>query len=152
MEFKVGQGAIEIARHHEGFRSNAYLDPVNIPTIGYGLTRYFHREGSPRVKMGDVISREEAEYSLLFTLQTFMNDVARHIRVELTQNQIDAIASFVYNVGVANFVNSTLLRRLNAGDIQGAADQFPRWNKAGGKVFRGLVRRRGDERALFLTR
>lgn len=152
MEFKVGQGAIELARHHEGFRAKAYLDPVNIPTIGYGLTRYFHRDGSPRVRMGDVISQEEAEYSLLFTLQTFVNEVAPSIRVELTQNQVDAISSFVYNVGVTNFLNSTLLRRLNAGDIQGAADQFPRWNKAGGKVYRGLVRRRADERSLFLTR
>lgn len=150
MEFRVSQGAVELARHHEGFRANAYLDPIKIPTIGYGLTRYFHRPGAPRVQMGEVISHDEAMYGLLYTLQMFMNEVAPRIRVPLTQNQIDAIASFVYNVGVTNFLNSTMLRMLNAGDYRGAADQFPRWNRAGGKVFNGLVRRRAEERELFL--
>ena len=150
MGYRVSRGAVELAMHHEGFRANAYLDPIKIPTIGYGLTRYFHRPGAPKVRMGDVISREEAEVALQFTLQSFFDDVSTGIRVGLTQNQVDAIASFVYNVGVANFLSSTLLKKLNAGDIRGAADQFLRWDKAKGIVFPGLVRRRAEERGLFL--
>ena len=151
MGYKVSRGAVELAKHHEGFRANAYLDPVKIPTIGYGLTRYFHRPGAPKVRMGDVITQREAEEALLYTLQMFFDDIAADIRVQLTQNQVDALASFVYNVGVANFLTSTLLKKLNVGDIMGAADQFPRWNRAKGIVFPGLVRRRADERNLFLT-
>ena len=72
------------------------------------------------------------------------------ITVELEQFQVDALASFIYNVGVANFRNSTMLRLINAGDFDGAARQFPRWNKAGGKVLNGLTRRRNDEMMLFM--
>jgi hypothetical protein len=72
------------------------------------------------------------------------------VKVPLTQNQFDALVSLVYNIGQTAFSNSTLLKKLNAKDYQGAADQFLRWNKGGGKVMKGLVRRREAERALFL--
>lgn len=72
--------------------------------------------------------------------------------VPLSQNQFDALVSLVYNIGETAFSNSTLLKKLNAKDYQGAADQFPRWNKGGGQVLKGLVRRRADERDLFLKK
>ena len=62
--YRVSDDAVELAKHHEGFRARAYLDPIGIPTIGYGLTRYFHRPGAPRVKMGDVITEDEASFAL----------------------------------------------------------------------------------------
>ncbi|MCY1305462.1 Lysozyme RrrD [compost metagenome] len=73
------------------------------------------------------------------------------MRVPLSQGQFDALASFVFNLGSGNLQCSTLLRKLNAKDYAGAADEFPRWNKAGGKVLAGLTRRRAAERALFLS-
>ena len=149
-EYQISENGIELAKRHEGFRTKAYLDPVGIPTIGYGLTRYFHREGAPRVRMGDIISREEAAFSLGMVMQDFFDQVARQIRVPLSQNQVDAIACFVYNIGPAAFLKSTLLRVLNAGDYIGAAAQFLRWNKASGRVLPGLTTRRGEESELFL--
>ncbi|MCY1458796.1 Lysozyme RrrD [compost metagenome] len=83
-------------------------------------------------------------------MQRFEPEVERLVQVPLTGNQWDALVSFTYNLGAANLESSTLLRLLNAGDYVGAAGQFPRWNKAGGKVLPGLVRRREAERVLFL--
>ena len=148
--YQVSDDAVELAKHHEGFRARAYLDPIGIPTIGYGLTRYFHRPGAPKVKMGDVITEDEASFALAATMQSFFDQAAAATTVKLEQFQVDALASFIYNVGVANFRNSTMLRLINAGDFDGAARQFPRWNKAGGKVLPGLTRRRNDEMLMFM--
>lgn len=148
--YQVSDDAVELAKHHEGFRARAYLDPIGIPTIGYGLTRYFHRPGNVKVRMGDFITEDEAAYALQYVMQSFIDQVADVITVELDQHQVDALASFIYNIGVTNFRNSTMLRLINAGDFDGAAKQFPRWNKAGGKVLPGLTRRRNDEMMLFM--
>ncbi|MCL8307670.1 lysozyme [Pseudomonas putida] len=126
----------------EGLRLQAYQDAVGVWTIGYGATR--------GVKAGMSISKEQAERMLLNDLQRFEPEVERLVTVPLSQNQWDALVSFTYNLGAANLESSTLLRKLNAGDYVAAADQFPRWNKAGGKVLAGLTRRREAERALFL--
>jgi lysozyme len=84
-------------------------------------------------------------------LQEHLDGVAKNIKVELSQNQIDAIASFVYNVGTGAFNKSTLLKKLNAEDFDSAANEFLRWNKVDGKVVKGLTRRREAEKELFLT-
>ncbi|EDH9820259.1 TPA_asm: lysozyme, partial [Salmonella enterica subsp. enterica serovar Typhimurium] len=81
----------------------------------------------------------------------YENDVSRLVKVKLTQGQFDALVSFAYNLGARTLSSSTLLRKLNSGDYAGAADEFLRWNKAGGKVLNGLTRRREAERALFLS-
>lgn len=87
---------------------------------------------------------------LLNDVQRFEPEIERLVTVPLSQNQWDALVSFTYNLGAANLEWSTLLRKLNAGDYAAAADQFPRWNKGGGKVLVWLVRRRAAERDLFL--
>lgn len=116
-------------------------------TIGYGTTRI---NGHP-VKMGDRISRSAADAIMREQLQEHLDGAAKNIKVELSQNQIDAIASFVYNVGIGAFNKSTLLKKLNAEDFDGAASEFLRWNKVDGKVAKGLTRRREAEKELFLS-
>lgn len=96
------------------------------------------------------ISNEQAERMLLNDVQRFEPEIERLVTAPLNQNQWDALISFAYNLGAANLESSTLRRLLNAGDYAGAAEQFPRWNNAGGKVLPGLVRRRAAERDLFL--
>ncbi|HAK9115445.1 TPA: lysozyme, partial [Salmonella enterica] len=103
------------------------------------------------VKPGMMIDEATAERLLNTGLVGYENDVSRLVKVKLTQGQFDALVSFAYNLGARTLSSSTLLRKLNAGDYAGAADEFLRWNKAGGKVLNGLTRRREAERALFLS-
>lgn len=133
----------ELIKSFEGLELEAYLCPADIWTIGYGHTG--------NVKEGDRITKAEAEALLDKDLQTFRNGVKRLVKVPLNENQFGALVSFAYNLGLGSLQNSTLLKMLNAGDYTGAADQFLRWNKSGGKVLTGLVRRREAERAVFLT-
>jgi lysozyme len=127
----------------EGLRLTAYKDGGGVWTIGYGHTGADVREGL-------TIPLSEAERLLTRDLRVAENHVNGAVQVKLTQNQFDALVSFVYNVGGDAFRKSTLLKKLNAGDYLGAADQFPRWNKDNGKVVDGLTNRRREERALFL--
>jgi len=120
----------------------AYIDPVGIPTIGYG-----HTEG---VTLGMVITFEEAEELLRKDLREFEGKVSSLAQVPLTENQFSALVSFAFNAGAEALRNSTLLRRLNAGRYEEAADQFLRWVMGGGQRLPGLVRRRQAERRLFL--
>ena len=141
---KTSNAGLDLIKRFEGFSAKAYPDPAHgwkVPTIGYGTTA--------GVKMGDTITKERAEELLREDVKRFEDQVLRLVKVPLTQGQFDALTSFVYNLGPGNLSNSTLLRLLNAGDYKGAAAQFDRWNKAGGKVLPGLVRRRAAERALF---
>ena len=137
----TSQKGLDLIKSFEGLRLSAYRCPADIPTIGYGTTA--------GVKMGQTITKERAEELLCEDVKRFETQVLRLVKVPLTQGQFDALTSFVYNLGAGNLSNSTLLRLLNAGDYAGAAAQFERWNKAGGKVLAGLVRRRAAERALF---
>ncbi|WP_312450056.1 lysozyme [Stutzerimonas nitrititolerans] len=125
----------------EGLRLSAYKCPADVWTIGYGTTA--------GVKEGQIITKERAEELLRDDVKRFEDQVLRLVKVPLTQGQLDALVSFTYNLGAANLGNSTLLRLLNAGDYKGAAAQFDRWTKAGGKELPGLVKRRAAERALF---
>ncbi|ARF51111.1 lysozyme [Pantoea stewartii] len=140
---KVSNNGINLIKRFEGLEIEAYRDSVNIPTIGYGHTR--------GVKMGDVITGEQADAFLREDLQVAELTINTNVKVKLTQNQFDALTSFVFNLGSGNFVKSTLLKKLNLGDYAGAADEFGRWVNAGGKQLAGLVKRRAAEREVFLS-
>lgn len=132
----------EIIKEFEGLEFDAYLCPAGVWTIGYG-----HTGG---VKKGDAITEEEADILLSRDVQDAERAINSYVKVAINQNQFDALVSFVYNLGSGNFKSSTLLRKLNQCDYLGAANEFERWNKAGGKVLNGLVRRREVEVNLFI--
>lgn len=133
----ISVAALSSIALHEGFRSKAYLDPVGIPTIGYGETK--------GVKMGDTITQRKALERLKLSANEHGQGMARCIRVPLSQGEYDAYLSFTYNVGVGAFCRSTLNKKLNSGDYQGACKELLRWTKAGGKELPGLVKRRQEE-------
>lgn len=140
---QTSNNGINLIKRFEGLRLEAYRDSVSIPTIGYG-----HTHG---VKMGDVITGAQADAFLREDLQVAELTINTNVKVKLTQGQFDALASFVFNLGLGNFVKSTLLKKLNTGDYAGAADEFGKWVNAGGKKLPGLVKRRAAEREVFLT-
>ncbi|ECO9767134.1 lysozyme [Salmonella enterica] len=147
----TSEKGIRLIKQFEGCRLTAYPDPGTggAPwTIGFGWTHPV--DGKP-VRPGMTIDQATADRLLKTGLVGYENDVLKVARVKLTQGQFDALVSFAYNVGSRALSTSTLLKKLNAGDITGAADEFLRWNKAGGKVLNGLTHRREAERALFLS-
>ena len=144
----IGDRGLDLIRAFEGFRAEPYLDAVGVPTIGYGSTYY---PGGQRVRLTDPpISEPEARRLMQATLAEFEDGISAALQVDVTQSQFDALVCWAFNIGVSAAQNSTLMKKLNSGDYLGAADQFLRWNKAGGHVLRGLTRRREAERALFL--
>ena len=145
---QTSEKGIALIKQFEGCKLTAYQDSVGIWTIGYGWTQPV--EGKP-IRAGMTIKQETAERLLKTGLVSYESDVTRLVKVGLSQGQFDALVSFTYNLGARSLSTSTLLRKLNAGDYAGAADEFLRWNKAGGKVLNGLTRRREAERALFLS-
>lgn len=146
----------EIVKEFEGFSSRAYRCPAGVWTIGYGTTVY---PGGLKVKAGDICTAQQAEAWLAHDLSSVAADVNSLVTVALTQGQFDALVSFAYNTGSdidadnipEGLGDSTLLRKLNAGDTAGAADEFLKWVNGGGKKLPGLVRRRKAERELFLS-
>ncbi|HCT4843929.1 TPA: lysozyme [Enterobacter hormaechei] len=145
---QTSEKGIALIKQFEGCKLTAYQDSVGVWTIGYGWTQPV--EGKP-IRAGMTIKQETAERLLKTGLVSYESDLSRLVKVGLTQGQFDALVSFTYNLGARSLSTSTLLRKLNAGDYTGAADEFLRWNKAGGKVLKGLTRRREAERALFLS-
>jgi lysozyme len=148
---QTSDNGLSLIKKSEGFRGNAYPDPATGGkpyTVGYGTTVY--PSGMP-VKLGDKVTEQQADAYLRNDVKKFEAAVSNAVKVKLTQGQFDALVSFTYNVGPANMASSTLIKKLNAGDVNGAADEFPRWNKAAGKVMAGLTTRRAAERALFLS-
>lgn len=147
---KISEKGLNLIKKYEGFSSRPYMCPANIPTIGYGSTYY---PNGTKVKLSDdSISEEEATQILEYIAQKdFGSAVNKFVIVELTQNQFDALVSFAYNIGRTAFENSTLLKLLNRGEYEAAAEQFEKWNKSGGKVLSGLTKRRFDEQKLFLS-
>ena len=118
-------------------------------TIGYGQTGNYYGK---RVRRGMTTTKALAHAWLRdHSIKTYEDAVTQAVKVPLNQNQFDALVSFAYNVGVGALKQSTTLRKLNAGDYAGAADALTMWTKCNGKVLAGLVRRRKEERALFLT-
>ena len=143
---QVSAAGITLICSFEGLRLNAYDDGGGVWTIGYGTTIY---PNGIKVKRGDTCTREQAKAYMTYDLKKFESAVNTAVVVPINQNQFDALVSLTYNIGIKAFKNSTLLKKLNVGDIRGAAAQFDVWNKGGGKVMQGLVNRRAVERKLF---
>lgn len=142
---KISNDGIELIKISEGFRSRAYLCPAGIPTIGFGSIRY---KGKP-VDMRLNITEEQAEEQLKVDVEKTEAQVRNLVKVDISQKQFDALVSFTYNIGAGAFKNSTLLRKLNNDDYEGAANEFKRWIRGGGRILGGLVTRRKAEEDLF---
>jgi len=142
----ISEKGYALIREFEGFRANAYLDSAGIWTIGFGTIKI---NGKP-VKKGDTCTKEQAEQWLKLDCLWVDACLDKYITIVVTQNQFDALASLVYNIGETAFKSSTLLTKLNTDDYQGAANQFDVWVNAGGKRLQGLVNRRAKEKELFL--
>jgi len=145
---RCNDAGIEIIKKYEGCSLRCYLDPIGIPTIGYGSI--WGLDHSRFVSNHRDITENEAEYLLKRELLTTENAVARMVRTALTENQFSAVCCLVYNVGSGRFRSSTIKMKLNRQDFEGAANEFWKWRRAGGKILRGLVRRREEEKQLFL--
>lgn len=130
-----------LTQQFEGCRLNAYQDSVGVWTIGFG-----HTAG---VLPGMSCTQQQAEEWLKADIHWAENAVNQYVTAALTQGEFDALVDFVFNLGVGNFVHSTLLRLLNSEDYDGAADEFPKWNRAGGKILPGLTARRLAEQEMF---
>ncbi len=138
---KTSDAGLELIKAFEGCEFKAYQDSVGVWTIGWGRTK--------DVRKGDTCTQEQADAWLAEEMPEYEGYINDMVTVPLTQNQYDSLVSWVYNLGPDNLRISTLLAKLNAGDYSGAAAEFPKWNRAGGVVLPGLVRRREAERKLF---
>jgi lysozyme len=138
---KISNIGIDLIKQFEGCETKAYKCPAGVWTIGYG-----HIKG---VQEGDVITETQAHEMLVEELKEYENYILNAVEVDLNQNQFDAMVSWVYNLGPTNLKSSTLLKELNSKNYNAAAQEITKWNKAGGKVLTGLVRRREAEASLF---
>ena len=148
---KLNDKGYELIKRFEGYSSKPYKCPAGISTIGYGNTYY---PNGTKVKITDkAITKEYANEILAHTADEFAEDVLKLVKSKITVNQLNALTSFAYNVGVANLQKSTLLKLViinpNDGNI---AKEFLKWNKAAGKVLNGLTNRRIAESALYFTK
>ena len=137
----ISQEGISLIKKFEGCELEAYKCAAGVWTIGYGHTK--------DVKENEVITKEEAESMLVHELQEYCNDVDIAVKVDLKQNEFDALVSWTYNLGPTNLNSSTMLRVLNEGKHDDVPTQIKRWNKAGGEVLKGLIRRRNAEALMF---
>ena len=138
----ISKEGLSLIKKFEGCELEAYLCPAGVWTIGYGHTK--------DVKEGDKINKEEADYLLqeeMIEYESYINDF---VEVPLNQNQFDALCSWVYNLGPTNLKNSTMLRVLNEEKYADVPQEIKRWNKAGGEVLDGLIKRREAEAKMFL--
>ncbi len=141
---QIGEKGLDLIRKYEGLRLVAYVCPGGKLTIGYGHT-------GPDVKSGQKIDVERANELLIKDVQRFEVAVNELVTVPMTQGMLDALISFSFNLGAGSLKSSTLLKKLNADDLDGAANEFVKWNKAKGNVLAGLTERRKSERELFLA-
>ena len=141
-EFRYSERGLALTKSFEGLRLEAYQDCGGVWTVGYGHT-------GPGVVQGMTVNDAEAEVLLLADLDDAVACVNRKVMVAISQSQFDAMVDFSFNAGRGNFLKSTLLRKVNAGDFAGAAAQFGLWVHAGGEVVPGLVRRRKAEADMF---
>lgn len=137
------ENAIELIKEFEGFRAKAYKCPAGVWTIGYGFT--------DDVEEGDVITKAEALLELRKYVLSIRINIITYVKTKLNINQLDALTSFVYNVGLYAFRKSSVLMKINLGDMTGASEVMLKYNKVNGKVLAGLTRRRKAEVKLFLT-
>lgn len=144
----IGAAGVSLIQTSEGYVPKTYRDPVGIPTSCWGHT-------GPDVRMGQTLTRDQCEALLGRDIVSHVQGVKSCVRVPLNVNQMDAVVSFTFNVGVNKFCNSTMARKLNARDYVGAAGEFPKWRygTVNGRtvVLPGLVTRRAAEQRLFLT-
>lgn len=138
---KPSKAAYDLIRHFEGCELTAYRDSGGLWTIGYGHTKNVHE--------GMIINRQTAEMYLTQDVNMAAAHVERAVKVLLTQGQFDALVSFIFNLGAGRLQQSTLLKKLNAGDYGGAAEEFGKWVYANGEKAAGLVSRRAEEKRLF---
>ena len=141
---KTSAEGLALIKKFEGLELTAYKCAAGVWTIGYGHTK--------DVQEGDEWSEAHADHMLEVELEEFEEYINDNVTVALSQNQFDALVSWVYNLGPANLKASTMLKVLNSGDYEGVPAQIQRWNKAGGKVLEGLIRRREAEALLFVGR
>ena len=141
---KISQEGISLIKKFEGCKLTAYQCSAGVWTIGYG-----HTKG---VTEDTKITQEEAEEMLVEELHEYESYINDFVTAPLSQNQFDALVSWVYNLGPANLKSSTLLKVLNEGKYNEVPAQIKRWNKAGGEVLQGLIRRREAEALLFLDK
>ena len=154
---KISQPGIDLIKRFEGVLRRPYLCPANYWTVGVGSLLYPEqialRDSRSLfcLKPGDDRAWSESEIDDLFRhdLRRFERGVTRLINYTLDQNQFDALVSFAFNLGNGALQASTLRRKLNRGDVEGASNEFKRWVRAGGRVLKGLVRRRAAEAILF---
>ena len=140
-KMKISEEGKALIKKFEGCELEAYKCPAGVWSIGFGFTK--------DVKEGDVWSQDHAEHMLDVELEEFEGYVNDLVDVELEQHQFDALVAWVYNLGAGNLISSTLLVKLNAGAYEDVPHEIQRWNKAGGEVLEGLIRRRKAEALLF---
>lgn len=144
----AGASVLGLIGTFEGLRTTTYRDSAGIPTICYGHT-------GPEVRMGQRMTVDQCKALLKKDVQVHRAGVIRCIKVPVTEKQVDALTSLSFNIGVQATCRSTLMRKLNAGDYYGAAQEFPKWNKVkvNGRLVpsNGLTKRRLQEQALFLS-
>lgn len=147
-QFDISEKGYDLIKTFEGLRLEAYLDTGGVWTIGYGTIKY---PNGVRVKKGDKITEAQANEYLKSDSKWVDACLDKLVTAKITQGKFDALASFVYNIGESQFKSSTLLGKLNSGDVAGAANEFDRWVNDNGKRIQGLVNRRAKEKALFLS-
>ena len=145
----INDRGIEMVKSFEGISLKPYLCPANVWPVGYGAT--VGSDGGPIDLDMEPITEDKAEALLIRDLESSEGLVRRLIKTALTENQYSALTSFTFNVGAGALQRSTLRMKLNRGEVQNAADEFPKWRIAGGRILAGLVRRRAAERALSLA-
>jgi lysozyme len=146
---KISSNGVNFIKNFEGFRSKPYLDSVGVPTIGYGTIMY--PDGTRVTMEDDAITEAQAEEYLAFEIDHKTASINNMLTETVNQNQFDALSSFTYNLGTGALHGSTLLKLVNQGNFTAAANEFVKWNHAGGVAVPGLTRRRLAEQQLFLT-
>lgn len=147
---RITRKGIDLIKKYEGFSKIPYVCPAGVPTIGYGNT--FYTDGK-KVTMADKpITEAQAEQLLVVLVDSFADKVTKLLKQQLNENQFNAVLCFAYNVGTGALAKSTLLKKINANpNDKTIRDEFLKWNKAGGKVLNGLVKRRLEESDLYFT-
>ena len=140
-QMNISQEGLSLIKKFEGCELEAYKCAAGVWTIGFGSIK--------GVKQGDTITQEEADNLLLHEMDEYEGYINDAVNVDLNQNQFDALVSWVFNLGPSNLSSSTLLTKINNKDWDDVPAQIKRWNKAGGKVLQGLIRRREAEALLF---
>lgn len=145
----ISEKGYQLIREFEGLQLEAYKDTGGVWTIGFGTIKY---PNGTSVKKGDVCTIQQAEQWLKNDCKWVDACLDKNVKVNLNQNQFDALASFVYNIGETAFVKSTMLTIINQNSLTSAASQFDRWVFDNGKRVQGLVNRRAKEKTLFMEK